>query len=484
MSKRGGRAVRDARDARAAKSPAARLRDVPETVATLRIESLAAGGDGVGRIDGLACFVPRTAPGDLVQVAMRVHARHARGRVLQLLEPSPLRVAATCRHYDADRCGGCQLQHVNESAQRDARRTIVRDALRRIGKREVELPELVSGASWAYRGRLTLTLRARSQGWVGGLHPFDDPTRVFALEECAIAHPSLLSAWHAVRGVARGLPASPVLRLALRRVAASATDAGGPHDTSGSTGSVALVVSGGSVWPDAKPWAALLMRAHPAVIAIWWERDDGVRDSLSGDVAAEVAEESFAKGIGARDDVALDAPPDADEALAFAQVNAEVAQALRSFVVEQVRALAPNSIVDAYAGVGILSEILSSPTTTVTAIESDGAGADQASRRLASHPRTTVIRDSVESALPSVLPADVVVLNPPRRGVDVRVTALLADAATRGVRGIVYVSCDPATLARDLSRLPAWRISALRCFDMFPQTAHVETVCVLVPVES
>jgi 23S rRNA (uracil1939-C5)-methyltransferase len=191
MSKRGGRALRDAR---AAKSPAARLRNVPETVATLRIESVAAGGDGVGRIDGLACFVPRTAPGDLVQVAIKTHARHARGRVLQLLEASTLRVEATCRHYDADRCGGCQLQHVSEAAQRDARRTIVRDALRRIGKRDVELPELVSGASWAYRGRLTLTLRARSQGWVGGLHPFDDASRVFALEECAIAHPSLVAA--------------------------------------------------------------------------------------------------------------------------------------------------------------------------------------------------------------------------------------------------------------------------------------------------
>jgi 23S rRNA (uracil1939-C5)-methyltransferase len=89
--------------------------------------------------------------------------------------------------------------------------------------------------------------------------------------------------------------------------------------------------------------------------------------------------------------------------------------------------------------------------------------------------------DTVESALESALPADVVVMNPPRRGVDVRVSALLAGAAARGVRAIVYVSCDPATLARDLSRLPAWRVSALRCFDMFPQTAHVETVCVLVP---
>ena len=478
MSKRGGRAVRDAR---AAKSPAARLRNVPETVATLRIESVAAGGDGVGRIDGLACFVPRTAPGDLVQVAIKTHARHARGRVLQLLEASPVRVEATCRHYNADQCGGCQLQHVSEAAQRDARRTIVRDALRRIGKRDVELPDLVSGASWAYRGRLSLTLRARSQGWVGGLHPFNDASRVFDLEECAIAHPSLVAAWHAVRGVARGLPSSPVLRLALRRVQGASVSAEASLHASEANLGVAIVVSGGSTWTDANAWAATLMRAHSGIVAVWWERDDGVRESVGGAQSNQNADDGFATDVGTRDEAALDAPPAADEALAFAQVNAEVAQALRSFVVEQVHSLSPRSVVDAYAGIGILSEILSSPAISLTAIESDSAGAEQARRRLAALPGTRVIRDTVESALERVLPADVVVLNPPRRGVDVRVTALLADAAKRGVRGIVYVSCDPATLARDLSRLTAWRIAALRCFDMFPQTAHVETVCLLVP---
>jgi 23S rRNA (uracil1939-C5)-methyltransferase len=478
MSKRGGRAVREAR---AAKSPAARLRNVPESVATIRIDSIAAGGDGVGRIDGLACFVPRTAPGDLVQVALQTHARHARGRVLQVLEASSLRVEPACQHYVADRCGGCQLQHLSDAAQRDARRAIVRDALRRIGKREVELPELVSGAAWGYRGRLTLTIRARGLGHIGGLHPFDDASRVFALEECAIAHPALVAAWHEVRTLARGLPASPMLRLALRRVNGSRPNVASSASADTSEMGVAVVISGGSVWPDANAWAASLMRAHAAIVAVWWERDDAMRISLGAAAAHDGADLSFAPGAASHEAGALDAPPDADEALAFAQVNTEVAQALREFVVEQVRTFSPRSIIDAYAGIGILGEILASPTTTITAIEADPAGASQAIRRLAAFPGSRVMCDTVESALESALPADVVVMNPPRRGVDVRVSALLAGAAARGVRAIVYVSCDPATLARDLSRLPAWRVSALRCFDMFPQTAHVETVCVLVP---
>jgi len=92
----------------------------------------------------------------------------------------------------------------------------------------------------------------------------------------------------------------------------------------------------------------------------------------------------------------------------------------------------------------------------------------------------TVPFEDAEDALPTALPADVVILNPPRAGVDARVTAAL-EAARASTRAIVYVSCDPATLARDVGRLGGWRIASLESFDMFPQTAHVETVCELIP---
>jgi len=471
MARRGGRS---ARGNRAAAEGATRQRQRAESVATIRIESIAAGGDGVGRSDGLACFVPRTAPGDVAQVALQTHARHARGRVLQLLEASPLRVDATCRHYDGDRCGGCQLQHLNVDAQRDARLTIVQDALRRIGKRDVPRATLVSGEAWGYRGRLTLTLKPRGTTWVGGLHPYDDASRVFALDECSIAHPSLVQAWHAVRAQVRGLPKALTLRVAFRRVALDGASTAGKA-------AIAIVISGGTAWPDAEAWGAALRRSHDAIVAVWWEREDGERVAIVGGGEVDVSAGDWTSADVAADRDAIDVGPDATEALAFAQVNHEVAQALRAFVVEQVGALAPAHAIDAYAGVGILSQLLANSGVRVTAIEADEAGVQQARRRLANAPGARVVCDTVESALAAALPADVVVLNPPRRGVDIRVTALLADAATKGVRGIVYVSCDPATLARDVARLASWRIAALRCFDMFPQTAHVETVCVLVP---
>lgn len=475
MVKRAGRPVCGAQ---AATEKGARAKASAESVATITIERIAAGGDGVGRVNGLACFVPRTAPGDVVQVAYVTFARHARGRVLQLVEASSTRVDAACQHYVADRCGGCQLQHLDAATQADVRTSIVQDALQRIGKRDVARPDLVSGSPWAYRGRLTLTLKARGAAWIGGLHPLDDASRVFALETCPIAKPSLVQAWHAVRARARGLPKAAELRVALRSVNDDASQ-------------IAIVIVGGSEWPEARAWASALARSDSSIVAVWWQRADGTRVSLAAtdDAQAQatghtdasltiddVSASRDAQQIGGIDDLA----PSMDEALAFAQVNGEVAQVMRTYVAAQLRALRPAHVIDAYAGSGALSEMLARDGVRVTAIEADATATAHAVERLRDLPNLRVVTDSVESALVNALPADVLVLNPPRRGLDIRIPALLSTATARELRAIIYVSCDPATLARDLSRLPAWRIASLQCFDMFPQTAHVETVCVLV----
>ncbi len=448
----------------------------------MTIDRIAKGGDGVGRANGLACFVPRTAPGDVVQVAYVAHARHGRGRVLQIVTPSAHRVEARCVHYERDRCGGCQLQHLDDETQRDARRHIVQDALARIGKRTIALPELVTGESWGYRGRLTLMLLPRGRGWTGGLHPHDDAARVFALDECAIANPVLVQCWLDMRERLHGMPTDRFLRVSFRLLTA---DAG--HET------VAVVVQGGETWSGGSEWAGALLRASAPVRAVWWLPRGGKPVGLAGDIAADGAvdvglpHEAAAMGGAAAGDEAAEAgryEPDAREALAFAQVNRTVATALRDFVYESVQAFSPARVIDAYAGSGELTERFAREGAAVVSIEADASGAAATRRRvdeagLGNHVQVVTAR--VESALASALPADVVVLNPPRVGVATDVTAMLEQAASRGVRGVVYVSCDPATLARDLARMPGWRIDAVRCFDMFPQTAHVETVCVLRP---
>ena len=160
------------------------------------------------------------------------------------------------------------------------------------------------------------------------------------------------------------------------------------------------------------------------------------------------------------------------------QINAPVAERLRDFVVERVSAAAPKNVIDAYAGSGDTAILLSDRGVNVTAIEVDREASDFSRTRLPES--SSVICARVEEVLEETLPADAVILNPPRAGVDARVTEILEGAKERP-RSIVYVSCNPATLARDLARLPSYTIQSVVAFDMFPQTAHVETVCELVP---
>lgn len=420
----------------------------------------------MSRLDGKVVFTPRAAPQDELQIAYVSHARFARGRILQVLTASPDRVTPRCHHYIDDRCGGCQVQHVNEHAQQTARRAIVHDALRRIGKREVAMPDIVTGMQWGYRTRLTLTLLKRGHGWIGGLHPFDDATRVFALSECPIAHPSLVAAWRAMSPMLSGLPRAESLRVGLRLVSDAAPD------ISSERIGVVVVIEGGTVWPDTDAWSAAVQRADPTVRAVLWQRDVG---SVTDRVAPS------RRAVTDLVDDLVPSGSEALEAMAFSQINRDVAEGLHRFVLEQTLAFNPARVIDGYAGIGSLSVSLAEAGVAVTAIESDLVATARAAQRLHGYAAATVVTARMEDGLAAAMPADVVVLNPPRRGIDDRVATVLEHAMARGMRAIVYVSCDPATLARDLTRLPAWRIAALRCFDMFPQTAHVETVCVLVP---
>ena len=127
-----------------------------------RIDSIAAGGDGVARHENIVVFVPRSAPGDLVRVEAIQDGRLMRGTILEVLEASPDRVDPPCPHYTQDRCGGCQIQHLGYGqGQLPAKSRIISDALSRIGKTALsEMPRVEPSAKqWRYRTKLTLALR-------------------------------------------------------------------------------------------------------------------------------------------------------------------------------------------------------------------------------------------------------------------------------------------------------------------------------------
>lgn len=408
---------------------------------SLDIESIAAGGDGVARSDGLVVFVPRTAAGDRVVATVTVKGRLARGIVANVERPGADRVAPECAHYDGDCCGGCQLQHISVGAQRESKRRIIADTLRRIGKREVAPPEIRFGANaWRYRRKLTLALRRKGERWIAGLHAYDDAARVFPLRDCRISDERLMAVWREIMGAQAHFPRAFQLRGAVRLLGDS-------------TNRAAFVLEGGRDWGAAEEF----FNAVPSLAALWWVPENGSRRLLA------------------------DRRENNEPGASFTQVNPEVAAKLEAFVVDAVMAHAPATVVDAYSGAGDVAVALAGRGVRVIAIELDAEANAWAASRLPAGSRAVTAR--VEDAIRNTLPADVVILNPPRTGVDSRVTAALANAMPAPC-AIIYVSCDPATLARDLSRLPGWSISRITAFDMFPQTAHVETVCELVPVRA
>ena len=401
-------------------------------VIQLRVHAIAAGGDGVGRSEGLVVFVPRTAPGDVALVRIDSVKRFARGTLESILEPSSDRVAPQCAHYVADRCGGCQLQHISYEAQLEAKRIVVRDSLQRIAKASVTLPPIrPSEKRWRYRNKLTLAMRRTTNGWTMGLHPYDDPAAVFQLTDCPISDERIVTAWREIMAAGALLPDTAELRGTVRLAGAE----------------IVVLVRGGTEWPTAAAFFGELSSAS----ALWW-------------------------GPEGSDPTMLFERRSAPAGTSFGQVNEMVGAALHRHVVNRVAAHSPRTVIDAYAGTGETAASLAALGIRVTAIEIDREAANLCAARLPAGSRSLVGR--VENVITRALPADLVILNPPRVGLHERVTRAL-EAQEQRVRTIVYVSCDPATLARDIARLSSYRLVSLETFDMFPQTAHVETVCEL-----
>jgi 23S rRNA (uracil1939-C5)-methyltransferase len=423
------------------------------------IERLANGGDGVGRLaDGRTVFVPRAAPGDTVRLGqIRTYTRFARARIAELLQPGPGRVEARCAHYTADACGGCQLQHLDARTQLEAKRDMVADALVRIGRLAVEVPPVIAAPeAWGYRTRVALALAPGRRH--AGFHPVDQATRVFPLDDCRIAAPALMALWQGLRPHLHLLPMDAtqvVLRL----------DRDGHRH-------VVVRARGDQPWP--RP-AALGERLSSVGVAatLWWHPDRGAPRVVAG------AAEAF-------------------PATVFEQVHPMMGDRVRDHALAGLGPVAGLHAWDLYAGIGETSERLLAAGATVDSVELDRRAVEFAQRR--GHAGAgggsqrpvaggiTRHAGKVEELVANLPAPGAVIANPPRAGLAPRVTEVLAE---RRPARIVYVSCDPATLARDLAKLCApvglpagpalpYRIAGVQSFDLFPQTAHVETVALLV----
>ncbi len=426
----------------------------------VRIESLAYGGSGVAHTaEGRVIFVAGACPGDEVSVRVTAeHPRYLEGEIVQLLQPSPDRVEPPCPYFET--CGGCQWQQVAYETQVHYKRLAVIDALERIGRisdPEVQ-PAITSPARLGYRNKVELTVGPEGRFSLGytGKH---DRSHV-PIAECLL----LPERWRtAPRSLTGSLSyASRGADLGLKRVALRASEA---------TGDVEIALWGP---PGTFPsrLAARTLRDGLGATSITRVLTKGdVKERRVTKVEVLAGRGHWRERLGS-DEMIVSAP-------SFFQVNTAAAALLVEAVMECAGVTGSDTVAEIYAGVGTLTLPLARATGMVLALESSGHALRDLRRNLeAAGVDVEIVPGDAGIALPSVGHFDVAIVDPPRAGLSPDVLSALTAGRPRR---IVYVSCDPSTLARDVAALSpeGYRLASATPVDLFPQTYHVETVATI-----
>ncbi|MEW5853918.1 MAG: TRAM domain-containing protein [Myxococcota bacterium] len=432
----------------------------PELTLELRVDGLAHGGEGVGRHNGLAVFVPGGVPGDLLKVTAHSQGRFARGRLLQVLEPSPQRVASDCALHPA--CGGCPWIEVGSQAQLQAKEQILRDALTRIGKLSLDdvdfRPAVPSPRQVRYRHRARLHVERHGDGRVLGFLPAKG-RGVIPVHACQVLEAPLERALTSVSAALRTVPQEP----------SEVTLSCEPEELGGRVG-VCIELRGRG---DARVWRPVVERLQRAGVHAVEVVANGKTIARSNDLRLRYA-------------VAPDVPggPYFHDAACFTQGNREQNKNMIRLVLEALQLTGKESVLELHSGCGNFSLPVARAAGRTVALESYPRSVSHAREnaqraRLGDKLRLHVAdADRLKNLLSAVEgPVDRLLLDPPRGGAPVLPEAVKALRPAR----VVYVSCNPATLARDLAGAVGhgYHLESVQVLDLFPRTWHVETVAVL-----
>lgn len=424
------------------------MNDSPGAPATaeLDIERAVYGGDGLGRWPGgKAAFVPFTLPGERVR-AEREQERpgFVRARAVEILTPAPERVTPGCEYFF--RCGGCQMQHASSAAQLRLKEAALRETLARLGGIAWAGPIAVHASPpWGYRNRIRL-----HWGVAGLGYRIREEHAVAAVTHCPIASPALNAA---LAAVASG-PAPD-------------TAAGIELAADGADAAILAEVRFSRLGARERQFAASLMERIPQCVSV----AAGLAEAGARRRPAVVAGPGyFSYGAGGRDFRVSHG--------AFFQVNRFLLEELAAAVVRDSagQPLAGERAADVFSGVGLFALALAERFRTVSAVEGDPAAAADLRHNAAGRGGVEVqATDAGRFLARGTGPLDLLVVDPPRAGLGAKVAAAAAAAAPRRLH---YLSCDPATLARDLRAVAAagFAIESIELFDLFPQTFHLETL--------
>jgi len=404
----------------------------------LTVTAMAHGGAALGRYEGRVIFVTGAIPGETVRAeVVEDKGRFAHARTVAVLDPSPERVTPRCPHFPE--CGGCQWQHIAYPHQAALKAEVVRDQLCRVGGMDHPplRPTLTAPAPWGYRNRVTFSVGA--DGQLGFQRAASHA--IVPIQECHIADPRLMVLYDDL-----DLDLPDLTRMALWAGSA-------PDD---------LLI----VFETVRDQPPGLQVDFPVSCVHLVGGEQAIPVNLIGNnhVTLQVAGRAYRVSAGR-----------------FFQVNTAMAKALVEQVLDWLDPAPDATVLDAYCGVGLFTLPLAERAGLVVGVELDPGATEDLILNLGEVDNVDVIQGPVEAVLPDLVaeePLGGVVLDPPRQGLDVAVVDALVES---GPPRVVYVSCDPATLARDVKRLGrgGYTLADVQPVDMFPQTFHVETVALL-----
>jgi 23S rRNA (uracil1939-C5)-methyltransferase len=401
----------------------------------VQIQSMAYGGSGLARLpDGSAVFVPFTMPGEEVVIRIREKKRnYSLADLIDMVKPHAERVAASCVHFGF--CGGCHYQHLPYRVQVKTKRQILIEQLQRLaGIPVVNIQHVVSSSDeWAYRNALQFHLNP-SGALCFAAHA---DNRLFPVQECHLPMPAIDQIWRQCS-----------------------------FDDSGDLDRV-------EIRQNQDDDALILMTARSGVIP---ELEIGstvsmVHQSPQGQVVIAGEDALVMQVLGQDFQVS---------AQSFFQVNLQVAAGMANLVKEWASHWKPDFVMDLYSGVGLFSAFLAPEVKRVIAVESSVSACRDYAVNLDAYDHIELYEGLAEQVLPGMgQTPDLIVADPPRSGIHKHV---LHEIVRLAPKVLIYISCDPATLARDLLVLAryGYHLERSALIDMFPQTYHIESVNMII----
>ena len=434
------------------------MEDVPVTDMTdpiITLDKLTYGGDAMGRLpDGRAVFVPVGLPGERVRIRLVQEKKNfARAELLEILRPSPERISAQCKHFfsplhDTEGvgeglgegfCGGCHYQNLSYETQLTIKTDILRDQLQRIGKikNPPVQPMVACPNPWNYRNHVQFHLTGEGKlGFVSTLTPSPSPSgrgeSVIAISECHLPEPSINALWPQLEFE----PDAPIDRVSLR---------------SGTDDDLMLIL-------ESEHLEAPELELEAGISVVHLTENDALVMAGEDHIFMQVLERNFRVSAGS-----------------FFQVNTAMAEKMVGHLLDKLP-IPVKTILDVYCGVGLFSSFLAPQCERLIGLEASPSACEDFVVNLDEFDNVELYEGGAEEVIPNLeAEQDIVVVDPPRSGVDKRALDGIRQLAPQF---IAYVSCDPSTLARDAARLIAggYRLVDVTPFDLFPQTYHIESI--------